>query len=202
MSYVNNLDLCSDMWSKFKHLYWDTNFMEWDTIFFWLSNKIAADFEDVAHFVNSLKCDSIQWKEIGTKDVPDWMFITWLFHSLILEYNSFSIMLNNNRKAKQAKKQKTEPDFGSILEQILNLNTQKKTNKAQLMKSASKPRKKQKSSTKPSSPVTLKKNAIISIRNVQTRIFGKGFKIASRNFILRLMLPRPKWTTFRKKKVK
>lgn len=77
------------------------------------------------------------------------MFTTWLFHNLTLEYNSFQMMLNNNQKAQQAKKQKTKPDFDFILEQILNLNIQKKTSEVQSMKLASKPRKKKKSNTEP-----------------------------------------------------
>ena len=61
------------------------------------------------------------------------------------------MMLNNNRKAsKQSQKTKIEPDFDSILEQILNLDTQKKTSEARSMKSALKPKEKKKSSTEPS----------------------------------------------------
>lgn len=73
MSHVSSLDLCSDMWTKFELLYRDTGFMERDTILIRLSSKTASDFEDVAHFANSLKRDSTRLKEIGTKDVPDWM---------------------------------------------------------------------------------------------------------------------------------
>lgn len=53
-------------------------------------------------------------------------------------------MLNNNWKTSQAKEKKTEPDFHSILEQILNLDIQKKTNKTKSMKSALKVLKKKK----------------------------------------------------------
>lgn len=74
MSHVSNLDLCSDMWTKFEHLYQDTSFMEQDTILMRLSNKTASDFKDVAHFANSLKWNLMQLKEIGTKDVLDWLF--------------------------------------------------------------------------------------------------------------------------------
>lgn len=142
MSHVSSLDLCSDMWTKFEPLYRDTGFMERDTILIRLSSKMASDFEDVAHFAYSLKRDSTRLKEIGTKDVPDWMFTSWPLHGLTSEYDSFRMMLNNNRKAAQAKGEKTEPDFDSILEQILNLNTQKKTSEARSMKSALRPREK------------------------------------------------------------
>lgn len=33
MSHVSNLNLYSKIWSKLKHLYKDTNFIEWDIIF-------------------------------------------------------------------------------------------------------------------------------------------------------------------------
>ena len=46
-------------------------------------------------------------------------------------------MLINNRKAEQAKGTKTELYFGSILDQILNLDTQKKVSESRLMKSVS-----------------------------------------------------------------
>ena len=140
LSLVNNLDLCADIWTKFEHLYRDTGFMERDTILIRLSSKTASDFEDVAHFAASLKRDSTRLKEIGITDVPDWMFTTWLLQGLTSEYDSFRMMLNYNRKAAQAKGKKTEPDFDSILEQILNLDTQKKTSEARSMKSALKPK--------------------------------------------------------------
>lgn len=60
------------------------------------------------------------------------------------------MMLNNNRKAAQAKGEKTEPDFGSILERILNLDTQKKTSEARSMMSALRPREREKPSTESS----------------------------------------------------
>lgn len=62
------------------------------------------------------------------------------------------MILNINRKAEQAKGYKTKPDFDSILEQILNLDTQKKASKARSMKSAFKPKKKIKSSIEPLDP--------------------------------------------------
>ena len=44
-------------------------------------------------------------------------------------------MLNNERKIKPSKKKKTELNIDFILEQILNLDIQKKTNEGQSMKS-------------------------------------------------------------------
>ena len=52
------------------------------------------------------------------------------------------MMLTNNRKAEQAKGTKTQPEFDSILEQILSLDTQKKTSESRSMKTASKETKK------------------------------------------------------------
>ncbi len=72
------------------------------------------------------------------------MFTTWLLHGLDSEYDSFRMMLNNSRKAKQARGVKTEPEFDFILEQILNLDTQRKTSEARFMKSSSKPKDKKK----------------------------------------------------------
>lgn len=46
-------------------------------------------------------------------------------------------MLNNSCKVKQAKRLKTDPGFDSILEQILNLDSQCKTSEARFMKSLS-----------------------------------------------------------------
>lgn len=53
--YVNNLDFCSNMLTKFEYLYQHTGFIEWDIIFIQLSNKTASHFKDVAHFANILK---------------------------------------------------------------------------------------------------------------------------------------------------
>lgn len=58
------------------------------------------------------------------------------------------MMLNKNQKAAQARKKKTKPDFNFILGQILNLDIQKMTNKAQSMKSVLKSWEKKKSSSK------------------------------------------------------
>lgn len=66
--------------------------------------------------MDSLKRNYTRLKKIGTENVPDWMFITWLLHSLDSEYNSFWMILNNSRKADQAKEVKAEPGFDFILE--------------------------------------------------------------------------------------
>lgn len=61
------------------------------------------------------------------------------------------MMLNNKREAQQARGKETEPSSTmswsrySILEQILNLDTQEKINEARSMKSAFKPKEKKKS---------------------------------------------------------
>ncbi len=60
------------------------------------------------------------------------------------------MMLTNNRKANQAKREKIELEFDSILEQILNLDTQKKASEALSMKSASKPKERKKASSESS----------------------------------------------------
>ena len=67
-----------------------------------------------------------------------------ILHDLDSEYGSFCIMLNNSRKADQAKGLKTEPGFDFILEQILNLDSQCKTLEARSMKSLSRPKDKKK----------------------------------------------------------
>ena len=123
MSHVSGMDLCSEMWTKFEALYWDTGFMERDAIFIQLSTQIVSDFGNISQFADSLKRDCTRLKEIGTKDVPDWQFTTWLLHGLDSEYDSFRMMLNNSRKADQAKGLKTKTGFDFILEQILNLDS-------------------------------------------------------------------------------
>ena len=50
------------------------------------------------------------------------------------------MILNNSRKANQAKGLKTEPRFDFILEQIFNLDSQHKTSEARSMKSSSQPK--------------------------------------------------------------
>ena len=44
------------------------------------------------------------------------MFTTWLLNGLISEYKLFRMMFINNRKANQAKGEKIELEFVSILE--------------------------------------------------------------------------------------
>ncbi len=56
------------------------------------------------------------------------------------------MMLNNSRKVGQARQIKTEPGFDFILEQILNLESQRKCPEARSMKSPSKPKDKKKHS--------------------------------------------------------
>lgn len=56
-------------------------------------------------------------------------------------------MLNSNQKAAQAKTRKAMSDFEFILKQILNLDTQKKISKSWSIKSPSKSKEKEKSST-------------------------------------------------------
>ena len=65
------------------------------------------------------------------------MFTTWLLHSLDSEYDSSCMMLNNSRKAKQAKGVKYKAGFDFILEQILNLVTQRKSSEARSIKISS-----------------------------------------------------------------
>lgn len=144
MSHVSGMALCSDMWAKFESLYRDTGFIERDAIFIRLSSQTASDFNNVAQFASSLKRDCTRLKEIGTNDVPDWMFTTWLLHGLDSEYDSFRMMLNNSRKAEEAKGTKSEPGFDFVLELILNLDTQRNSTEARSMKNHSKPKHKKK----------------------------------------------------------
>ena len=154
MSQVGDMGLASEMWKRFESLYRDTGFIERDSIFIRLSTQTLSDFDDVAQFADNIKRNSIRLKEIGTKDVPDWMYIMWFLHDLCSEYDSFRMMLTNNRKADQAKRVKTKPEFDSILEQVFSLDTQKKVSESRSMKSASKAKeaKKTPSSSTPSCP--------------------------------------------------
>ena len=120
MSHVSDMGLASEMWKRFESLYRDTGFIERDSIFIRLSTQTLSDFDDVAQFADNIKRNSIRLKEIGTKDVPDWMYTTWFLHGLSSEYESFPMMLTNNRKADQAKGAKTEPEFDSILDLCFN----------------------------------------------------------------------------------
>ena len=65
------MDLCSNMWTKFKTLYRDTGFMEHNAIFICLSFQTASDFSNVAQFADSLKRNCTRLKEIGVKYLPD-----------------------------------------------------------------------------------------------------------------------------------
>ncbi len=136
MSHVGDMGLASEMWKRFESLYRDTRFIKCDSIFIRLSTQTLSDFDDVAHFADNIKRNSIWLKEIGTKDVLDWMYTTWFLHGLSSEYDSFRMMLTNNRKANQVKGAKTEPEFDSILEQVLSLDTQKKVSESRSMKNA------------------------------------------------------------------
>ncbi len=49
--------------------------------------------------------------------------------ALYFVYNCLWIILTNDQKADQAKSNKTEPNFNNILEQTLELDTQKKVSK-------------------------------------------------------------------------
>ena len=62
------------------------------------------------------------------------------------------MILTNNWKAYQATVSKTEVDFNSILEQILNLYTQKKVSKSKSMKNTFKAIKTKKSTSQPYPP--------------------------------------------------
>lgn len=148
MSHVGDMELGSEMWKRFESLYRDSGFIEHNTIFMRLSTQTLSDFDNVAQFADTIKRNSIRLKEIGTTDVPDWMYTSWFLHGLSSKYDSFRMMLTNNRKAAQAKggKEATfEPDFDSILEQILNLDTQNKSSESRFMKSSSKPNESKKS---------------------------------------------------------
>lgn len=90
--------------------------MKRNTILIRLSSKTVSNFDNIAYFADSLKRNSTRLKEIGTKDVPDWMFTTWLLNGLSSKYDSFRMMLTNNRKANQAKEKKTKVEFDFILQ--------------------------------------------------------------------------------------
>ncbi len=144
MSHINDMDLCSNIWTKFETLYWDTEFIERDTILIRLSPWTFSDFSNVAQFAESLKCHCKCSKRTGTKDVLDWIFTIWVLHGLDSEYDFFRIMLNNSRKAEQANRVKSEPGFDFILRQILNLDTQRKSLVARPMKSSLQPKNRKK----------------------------------------------------------
>ncbi len=99
LTHFGDMGLTSEMWKRFESLYRDTGFIERDSIFICLSTQTLSDFDDVAQFADNIKRNSIRLKEIGNKDVPDWMYNTWFLHGLSSEYDFFRIMLTNNRKA-------------------------------------------------------------------------------------------------------
>ncbi len=138
MSHVDDMGLASEMWKRFESLYRDTGFIKRDSIFIRLFTQTLSDFDDVAQFTDNIKRNSIWLKEIGTNDVPDLMYTTWFLHVLSSEYDSSRMMLTNNIKTDLAKGVKTEPEFDSILEQVLSLDIQKKVSESRSMKSASK----------------------------------------------------------------
>ncbi len=80
------------------------------------------------------------------------MYTAWFLNNLDSEYDSFQMMLTNNQKANQAKDTKKAPDFDSILEQVLSLDTQKKTSKSRSIKSAVKRHMSKKSASVINSP--------------------------------------------------
>ena len=93
MSHVGDMELASDMWKKFESLYRDTGFIERDSIFIRLSIQTLSDFADVAQFADNIKRNSIRLKEIGTTDLPNWIYITWLLNGLDSDYDSFRMIL-------------------------------------------------------------------------------------------------------------
>lgn len=148
MPHVGDMELVSDMWERFETLYRDSRFIERNTIFMRLSTQTLSDFHEVSQFTDTIKRNSIRVREIDTTDVPDVLYTTWPLRGLSSEYDSFRMMLTNNRKAAQAKGDKDAkhvPDFDSILEQILSLDTQKKSSESRSMKSSSKPNEAKKS---------------------------------------------------------
>ena len=121
------------------------------------------------------------------------MFTTWLLHGFDSEYYSFRMMLNNSRKAKQAKGVKFEPGFDFILEQTLNLDTQRKSSEARFMKNSSPPmdRKKDPGDLCPycSRPCHIEEKCYYKHPNVQAKTFERGLRIRSENSNLRSMQP-------------
>lgn len=184
MSHVSGMALCSDIWAKFESLYRDTGFMERDAIFIRLSSQTASDFHNVAQFASSLKRECTRLKEIGTKDIPNWIFTTWLLHGPDSEYDSLRMMLNNSQKAEQVKSTKSDPGFDFILEQILNLDTQRKSTEARSIKSYSKPknRKKDPGDLCPycSRPGHVEEKCYY-IQNAQAKTLGRGSRIGLKN---------------------
>ena len=136
--YVGDMNLAFDIWKKFQSFYLDTRFIEPDCIFICLSTQTLSDFINVTEFADNIKRNSIWLKKISTKDVPNWRYTTWLLNGLDSDHNCLRMMLTKNRKTDQAKGIKIELDFDSILEKILNLDTQKKVREFKSIKSESK----------------------------------------------------------------
>lgn len=122
MFHVHGLSNCSSMWKKFQTLYRNTGFLERDTIFIRPSTKAIEDFQRIAEFANAIKKDATRLKEIGITDLPSWINTTWLLHELSSEYNGVKMMLNNNQRAIESRREKKELDFDSVLEQLLSMS--------------------------------------------------------------------------------
>lgn len=178
MSHVGTLGLASEMWKKFETLYRDTGFIERNAIFIRFSIETMSDFTNVAEVADNIKRNSTRLREIGTTDVPNWMYMSWFLHGLDSEYDSFRMMLTNNRKAEQAKETKTEPDFDSIFEQVLSLDTQKKTNASRSMKTAAKGNE----SKKPSIALTISCPYCSKGDHTEDKYYYKHPKRASESF--------------------
>ncbi len=76
MSHGGDMRLASEMWKRFELLYQDTGFIECDSIFICLSTQWLSNFDDVVQFADNIKQNSIRLKEIGSKDVPGWIYTT------------------------------------------------------------------------------------------------------------------------------
>ncbi len=109
MSHVGDMGLASKMWKRIESLYRNTGFIERDSIFIRLPTETLSDFDDVAQFADDINSTQRNWHQRRPRlDV----------HGLSSEYDSFRMMLINNRKASQANGIKAELDFDSILEQV------------------------------------------------------------------------------------
>ena len=78
MLHMSGMDLCSNMWTKFEALYWDTGFMERNEIFIRLSTQTASDFSNlrtawsaIVHVLKKLAQRSYQ-----TGSLPHGYFMT------------------------------------------------------------------------------------------------------------------------------
>ena len=147
MFHVHGLSNCSSMWKKFQTLYGNTSFLERDAIFIRPSTKAIEDFQRIAEFANAIKKDATRLKEIGITDLPSWIHTTWLLHELSSEYNGVKMMLNNNQRAIESRREKKELNFDSVLEQLLSMSKDSLAlhNSRSLKTSAPKPKDKGKS---------------------------------------------------------